>query len=336
MTLGCRVLPPVGATIPHGAVLGSLSDSLFTALGVAASSSGLPRVMRERTGISQWVLTNSGRSALAACLMSLRAMNPGRDEVVVPAYTSFSVPAAVVRAGLRVSLCDIEDETLGLSPKQLEQVLSPRTLCVIANHLYGVPCRIKAACEVAREHVIPVIEDAAQAMGLRCEGRPGGSWGDAAIFTKCLPIFQAMGKNIVHMGGTGAGQVTKLANQIVGALILGGIGEALVLGRKAGVEPIKMVEAIGGGAARNWLLEIKGPRIIERNFEPGFFVDLQHKDLSNCLQAGRDYNVPLPLTALVTQMYTRLLAQGKGKLDNSAVVQVSEELASQEIRPLDS
>ena len=191
MRLRLRCLPPVGGRISPRALFGALRDSVVAASGGPTGVQGLRSQLAARTGLSQWVLTNSGRAALSIVLMALRAMRPGRDEVVIPAYTSYSVPAAVVRAGLRVRLCDIETDTLGLSPKELERVLTARTLCIVPNHLYGLACQIKAICEIARERTVPVVEDAAQAMGITNAGLPVGTFGDAAIFSlsrgKILP-----------------------------------------------------------------------------------------------------------------------------------------------------
>lgn len=188
---GPRVLAPAGGPIAHHAVLASLGKSIVEAVRGATNSEDLCRQLTDLTTVKKWLFTNSGRSALSLVLMTLRALHPDRDEVIVPAYTSYSVPAAVVRAGLRVRLCDIEAETLGLCPFELEGRITPRTLCVVPNHLFGIPCRIDAICEIARERGVPVIEDAAQAMGILCQGRPAGSFGRVAIFSssrgKCLP-----------------------------------------------------------------------------------------------------------------------------------------------------
>jgi len=124
--------------------------------------------------------------------MGLSVLRPERDEVIIPSYTSYSVPAAVVRAGFRVRLCDVEMETLGLSPKELERVITSRTLCVVPSHLYGISCQMKAVCEVAKIHDIPVIEDAAQTMGIRTNGNKSVQ---ATIFSL------SRGKTIPAAGG---------------------------------------------------------------------------------------------------------------------------------------
>lgn len=185
-----RALAPAGGPIAHRVVLASLSKSVAEAIRGSTEPEDLHRQLTDLTTVKTWLFTDSGRSALSLVLMTLRALYPDRDEVLIPAYTSYSVPAAVVRAGLRVRLCDIEAETLGLCPVELERRITPRTLCIVPDHLFGIPCRIHAICEIARERGLPVVEDAAQAMGILCQGRPGGSFGRIAIFSssrgKCL------------------------------------------------------------------------------------------------------------------------------------------------------
>ncbi len=177
--IGLQTLPPVGGLLSQRVILQSLIETITG--GDTAQS--LPRALSAQTGLRYWVFTNSGRSALSLLFLSLKNLHPERDEVVIPAYTSYSVPAAVVRAGLRVRLCDIELETLGPSPKELERAITSRTLCVVPNHLYGIPCQIQTLCDIARAYEVPVIEDAAQALGIRCAGQPAGSFGDAALFS---------------------------------------------------------------------------------------------------------------------------------------------------------
>ncbi|HXF69930.1 MAG TPA: 2-hydroxy-3-oxopropionate reductase [Thermoflexus sp.] len=157
--------------------------------------------------------------------------------------------------------------------------------------------------------------------------------GDPATFERCLPIFRAMGRNIVHMGGPGAGQVTKAANQVVVALTIAAISEALVLAAKAGVDPAKVREALLGGFAGSRVLEVHGQRILERNFQPGFRVRLHHKDLRIALGLGRAVGASLPLTALVHEWLGALVTRGQGELDHSALVQLFEEWAQTEVRP---
>jgi len=188
-----QVLPPVGAHIPYSSILAALWDSVQG--NAVRGNETLPHRLTELTGLEHWIFTNSGRAALSSVVMALHARRPERDEVIVPAYTSYSVPAAIIRAGLKVRLCDIEADTLGLDPTVLSQCITPRTLCVVPHHLYGLPCRMTAVSEIVRAHRLPLIEDAAQGMGIICEGRAGGAQGDAGIFSL------SRGKNLPGAGG---------------------------------------------------------------------------------------------------------------------------------------
>jgi 2-hydroxy-3-oxopropionate reductase len=152
--------------------------------------------------------------------------------------------------------------------------------------------------------------------------------GETADFDRAMPIFQAMGKTIVHVGASGAGQTVKACNQVVVAMNYAAVSEALVLGSKAGVAPEKIVEVLNGGLAASRVLEMRGPTMIEHNFEPGFRVNLHRKDLGIALATGKEYEVPLPATALVSQLFDALSATGKGDLDHSSLLTIFEHLAN--------
>ncbi len=156
--------------------------------------------------------------------------------------------------------------------------------------------------------------------------------GKEPAFARALPILQALGKNIVHIGEAGAGQVTKAANQIVVALTIEAISEALVMATKAGVDAAKVRQALLGGFASSRVLDVHGQRILDRNFKPGFRINLHHKDLSIALATGKEYAVPLPVTAQVYQMMSALLASGLGGMDHSGLVTLLEELARTEVK----
>lgn len=156
--------------------------------------------------------------------------------------------------------------------------------------------------------------------------------GEKQAFEACLEIFQAMGKTIVHVGEIGAGGYTKLANQIMVALQLEAMAEGLVLGAKAGVDPALMVEAIGAGLARCGVLEVRAPGVLEGKFDPGFMIRLHLKDLRLALEAGHALGVPLPVTALVREMYNALAVAGKGDRDHSAIILLLEDLAKVQVR----
>lgn len=151
--------------------------------------------------------------------------------------------------------------------------------------------------------------------------------GDESAFESVLPILQVMGKNIVYMGAAGAGQVTKACNQIVVSLTIQAVAEALTFARKSGVDAAKVRQALLGGFAQSRILEVHGQRMLEGNFQPGFKLDLHRKDMNIVLQTGREIHLPLLGTAQVTSLMDALLAQGKGDLDNSALITLYEMLA---------
>ncbi len=151
--------------------------------------------------------------------------------------------------------------------------------------------------------------------------------GDATALEKVMPVFLVMGKIVTHVGAAGAGQVAKAANQIMVAAQMVAMGELLLFSQKAGVDPKKVIEAIKGGAAQCWTLDVKPPRLFEGNRAPGFKASMQAKDLSIVLESAREYGVPLPGTAENAQLFNAMLQMGMGELDNSAVIGVLEALA---------
>lgn len=150
--------------------------------------------------------------------------------------------------------------------------------------------------------------------------------GATQTFNDCLPIFQTMGKNIIHCGEIGSGQVVKACNQILVAAVLEAAGEALVLGTKAGVDPETVLKVIAGGYAKH-VLDVRGPLILKRDFKPGFKVRLHYKDLGIALAAGSEYGVPLPVTSLIHEMMGAMKASGRGEYDHSGILTVVEDLA---------
>jgi len=154
--------------------------------------------------------------------------------------------------------------------------------------------------------------------------------GSEAAFQRARPLFEVMGKNIVRIGGPGAGQVTKACNQVVVAVTIQAVAEAMTLAKKAGVDPAKVRDALLGGFAQSRILDLHGKRILERNFQPGFRTRLHRKDLAIALQTGRESGLPLPLTAHVADMMNSLMAQGKGDLDHSALTLLEEQLGGVE------
>jgi 2-hydroxy-3-oxopropionate reductase len=155
--------------------------------------------------------------------------------------------------------------------------------------------------------------------------------GSEAAFARVLPLLQLMGKNITHVGGNGDGQTTKVANQIIVALNIAAVGEALLFASKAGADPAKVRQALMGGFAASRILEVHGERMIKRTFAPGFRIKLHQKDLNLALQGARDLGVSLPQTANAAQMMQACAANGMAELDHSALVQALELMAQHQI-----
>jgi 2-hydroxy-3-oxopropionate reductase len=151
--------------------------------------------------------------------------------------------------------------------------------------------------------------------------------GDKAVFDHVLPILQAMGKTITHLGPLGFGGFTKLANQIIVAVNLTALGEALTLARKAGLDRELTLKALAGGLAGSRCLDQKAPNYVQGSYKPGFKVDLHYKDLGLIMEAGRALGVPLPATAVVQELFNALRVGGRGQLDHSAVITLLEDLA---------
>jgi len=155
--------------------------------------------------------------------------------------------------------------------------------------------------------------------------------GKQEIFDRCSDLLKVMGANVVLTGDVGAGNITKLANQIIVAANIEALSEAFVLAQKAGVDPERVFNAIRGGLAGSAVMEAKGPMMLDRNFRAGFRIRLHQKDLRNVLQTAQELNVPLPVTALVQQMLASLVNDGEQDSDHSAILRFLEKLAHVEV-----
>ncbi|MEP7276937.1 MAG: 2-hydroxy-3-oxopropionate reductase [Betaproteobacteria bacterium] len=155
--------------------------------------------------------------------------------------------------------------------------------------------------------------------------------GSEAAFAKVKPLFELMGKNITLVGGNGDGQTTKVANQIIVALTIEAVGEALLYASKAGADPAKVRQALMGGFASSRILEVHGERMVKRTFNPGFRIELHQKDLGLALSTARTLGVSLPNTATCQELFNACAANGAAALDHSALVQALEKLANFEV-----
>jgi 2-hydroxy-3-oxopropionate reductase len=156
--------------------------------------------------------------------------------------------------------------------------------------------------------------------------------GHEKAFLRALPVFEKLGKTITLMGDSGAGQITKAANQIMTSINIAAVCEALVFAAKAGVDPAKVRQALMGGAAYSRSLESHGQRMLDHSFKPGFRMRLHRKDLDIVMEAGKEYGVTLPMTAQVREMMTATLNAGQGDMDNSSLVLLLEKLSNIQLK----
>jgi len=152
--------------------------------------------------------------------------------------------------------------------------------------------------------------------------------GSAKALEQVRPLFEVLGKSITHVGDAGSGQIAKAANQVMVAAQMVAMAELLILAKKSGADPSRVVQAIRGGAAQCWTLDVKPERLFAGNRQPGFKAYMQEKDLRIVMDTAREYGAPLPAASLHTQLYSAMLQMGLKDLDNSAVIGVIENLAS--------
>jgi 2-hydroxy-3-oxopropionate reductase len=156
--------------------------------------------------------------------------------------------------------------------------------------------------------------------------------GNKQDFEEALPLFEALGKKVIYVGKSGMGQTAKVCNQIVVGISFCAVAEALVLGVKAGIDPVLLTQILNSGSAHCWALEQRIPHVLEGDFEPGFMINLQHKDLGLALETGKELGVPLAFASLAYQAYTVAQAEQLGTKDHSAVIQVLEKIANVSVR----
>jgi 2-hydroxy-3-oxopropionate reductase len=156
--------------------------------------------------------------------------------------------------------------------------------------------------------------------------------GEQSVFDEFLPIFTVLGKTITFCGAKGSGQIVKACNQIQVAMNFVGLAEALVLGTKAGVDPAVIVKVLRGGYAQTRVMDVRGPKMIRRDFTPGFKGRFHYKDLNIIMKTALDYGVPLPATSVVHELFASMMAKGNGELDHSAILTVIEDLAGVKVQ----
>jgi 2-hydroxy-3-oxopropionate reductase len=159
--------------------------------------------------------------------------------------------------------------------------------------------------------------------------------GDEATFNEVKPVFEVMGKCVL-CGPLGSGQIVKACNQVLVAVTIAGVSEAITLGAKAGVDPQKIVDVLGGGLARCGILENRGDRMVRGDFEPGFRIRLHHKDLNIIMKTSEDYNVKLPVTSVVAELFNTAMVKDRSELDHSGLLTVVEDMSDIEARTKES
>jgi len=255
---------------------------------------------------------------------------PAVDQLVAEGAQDGGSPRGVAeRAEVVITMLpdapDVEQVTFG--PQGLVEGLRPGSVLVDMSTISPVATRSMAAR--LREWGVAML-DAPVSGGQR--GAEEGTLsimvgGDAEVFERVRPVLEVLGKNVVHVGPVGAGQVCKVCNQVVVALTIQAVAEALVLAQRNGVDPARVRQALMGGFAGSRILEVHGQRMLEGDHRPGFRARLHHKDLRIALETARSAGVPLLGTALVHELLGALVARGWGDLDHSALVRMVGELA---------
>lgn len=253
--------------------------------------------------------------------------------------------SAVASASAAAAVSDIVITMLPDGPEVETAVLGPggvlegaRPGCTVIDMSSISPLvarKVGAACEARGVNFLdaPVSGGEPKAVDGTLAIMVGGS---EEVFQKMQPVLASMGSSVTLVGAVGAGNVTKLANQIIVACNIAAMGEALVLATRAGLDPNAVFNAIKGGLAGSTVLNAKAPMVIGRNFKPGFRIRLHQKDLRNALLAAESLKVGLPLTSSVQQMLMALMNEGKGDLDHSAIVTFIEGMAGIEVQPPDA
>lgn len=260
---------------------------------------------------------------------------PGRITALAQAGAGVGDSPADVAAGSDIIITCVSDtpdvEAVILGPRGVIERARPGSLVIDCSTISPAATREIAAR--LREKGVHML-DAPVSGG--SEGAAKGTLsimlgGEADQVDRAMPVLQAMGKTITHVGTHGAGQMAKLVNQILVVVTMQGVAEALLFAQAGGLDLEKTLAAVGGGAAGSWMLNNRGPQVIRRDWRPGFTVDLQQKDLRLVLEAADAMGIPLPSTALVFQFYRALQQQGLGGDGNHALAKALERLAGMEI-----
>ncbi len=283
----------------------------------------------------------------------------------------FGMAANLLKAGYSLVACDINTERIAMLPEQ-DKVTAVSKPCEVLKHtnivITMLPNSPHVETVINGEHgllsgYVPqdlfiidmssISPDVTRKLGAMLAekniafldgpvsgGQSGATNGTLTIMVggkkrdldNAMPLFEVMGKNIIHCGDCGAGQVVKVANQLMSAINLVSMSEAFTLGTKAGVNPEVIMNVIRGGSGRCWAVEDRMPQILKGNFEPGFTIDLHTKDIKLAVDMAKDMNLPLYATNLVSELFKTAQVKGYGKKDNCAIIKIYEDLNNVEIR----
>jgi len=256
------------------------------------------------------------------------------DELVsLGAKSAGSAKEAAAQSDVTITMLpDTPDvELVALGPNGVMEGIRPGSIYVDMSTVS--PTIAERIAEVAKEKGVKVLD--APVSGGDVGAQKGTLsimvGGNEEVFNEVLPIFNVMGKAVL-CGGDGAGQTVKACNQILVGVTIAGVAEALTLGAKAGVDPAKIVEVLSGGLARCGILENRGMRIVNRDFEPGFRCRLHYKDMRIIMAAGQAYGVPLMVSSIVHDLFKRMVVSGRGEYDHSGLIAAVEELAGIEVK----
>jgi 2-hydroxy-3-oxopropionate reductase len=264
--------------------------------------------LHSRSGVPRELIDAGGRACTSASEVALQA------EIIITMVPDTPHVASV--------LFDANGVAVGLSPGKVVvdmSSISPVETKVFAERIKALGCDYVDA---------PVSGGEVGAKAASLTIMAGGS---AAAFDRVRPYFELMGKNVTHVGANGAGQTCKVANQIIVALNIEAVGEALLFAAKMGADPAKVRQALMGGFAASRILEVHGERMVNRSFDPGFRIELHQKDLNLALSSARAVGVALPNTATAQELFNACAAHGGAAWDHSAMVRALELMANFEI-----
>jgi 2-hydroxy-3-oxopropionate reductase len=251
-----------------------------------------------------------------------------QDALVAAGAAGAESPAAVAgQAELIITMLADDPAVRGVVGDGLLPAARPGTLLIDMSTVSPALSRELAAAAAARGAAMLDAPVSGGDVGAREGTLSIMVGGDAADLDRARPVLEVLGGSIVHCGPAGAGQVVKACNQVLVAITIGGVSEALVLGAKQGVDPAVILDVLSRGLAANRVMELRRDNFLSHTFTPGFRVDLHHKDLDIALTSGGQANVPLPLTAGTQQLLRQLRAAGRGSDDHTAILAAVEALA---------